>query len=180
MNYSYSGFYDPIFERSYTMYKKIYGKEYMIEILDTEENEEIPGIMDRWIKKGQGFLLVFSINDYESFERIKRIYDKILRTKQSKICPILLVGNKLDLENERVVSYSEAKELADSWRVEYYEVSSRNGSNCQIILEKIIEEIIDLPPHPYPPFRPPFFLICISLCFSICYYSCCCFLCISR
>ena len=73
MNYSYSGFYDPIFERSYTMYKKIYGKEYMIEILDTVENEEIPEIMDRWIKKGQGFLLVFSINDYESFERIYMI-----------------------------------------------------------------------------------------------------------
>ena len=81
--------------------------------------------MEEWIKFGQGILLVFSINDYESFEKIKRIYDKILKINKNKKPPMLLVGNKLDLENERVVSYSEAKELAESWGVEYCEISSK-------------------------------------------------------
>ena len=112
-------------------------------------------MIEEWIKFGQGILLVFSINDYESFEKIKRTYDNIVRIKQNQNCPILLIGNKIDLENERVVSYSEAKELAESWRIEYCEVSTRNDFDCQKILENIIKKIIDsqrdiISPNPIP------------------------------
>ena len=169
MNYSYSGFYDPIFERSYTMYKKIYGKEYMIKILDTVDNEEISEIMDIWIKNGQGFLLVFSINDYESFEFLKDIYKIILKFKNYRNCPILLVGNKLDLKNERVVPYSEAKELADSWGIEYCEISTRNDSDCQKILEKIIKKYNAIQKEKSQYKGPP---LCCILCLYFCLCGC--------
>ena len=133
--------------------------------------------MELWIKFGQGILLVFSINDYESFEKIKRTYDNIVRIKQNQNCPILLIGNKIDLENERVVSYSEAKELAESWRIEYCEVSTRNDFNYQKILENILKKFIDnqrdiIRPNPVPICC----LFCAYLCYNIWYYLCCCFL----
>ena len=89
---------------------------------------------------------------------------------------MLLVGNKLDLENERVVSYSEAKELAESWGVEYCEISSKNGFDCQKIIEKITKKVIGIE-RVYPPSPPGIFITCAFICYTIWYYPCCCFLC---
>ena len=75
--------------------------------------------MDMWISFGEGFLLVFAINDKESFNLLKGKHDRVLKGKHGAKCPILLVGNKQDLENERQVSYAEAKQQADAWGIEY-------------------------------------------------------------
>ena len=56
--------------------------------------------MDMWISFGEGFLLVFAINDAESFELLKGIHDRVLKGKHGIKCPILLVGNKQDLEKK--------------------------------------------------------------------------------
>ena len=144
----------------------------MIDILDAQYVEEYQFLMDEWINFGQGFLLVFSINDYESFESIKEIYNKILRYKKKEKCPILLIGNKLDLKNERVVPYSEAKELADSWEIEYCEISTRNDFDCQKILEKIIKKynIIQKENQPYKgnPWMCCLVLLYFGLCCCLC------------
>ena len=47
--------------------------------------------MDFWISFGEGFLLVFAINDEKSFNTLKYKRDKIIRIKIVKVCPILLV-----------------------------------------------------------------------------------------
>lgn len=131
-------------------------------------------MLDVWINFGQAFLLVFSINDYESFESLKAIYKRILRGKMYEKCPIFLVGNKKDLENERVVPYSEAKELADSCKIEYYEVSTRNEFDFQKILEKIIKKYIIIKKEkekeniPYNGNSWMCFFACIYFCFCCC------------
>ena len=95
----------------------------MIEFIDTKYDENYLTFMDLSLNTGQGLLLVFSINDYESFEFLKEIYKRIRSTKIEN-CPILLWGNKRDFEKERLVPYSEAKELANSWKIEYCEIST--------------------------------------------------------
>ena len=45
-------------------------------------------------------------------------------------CPIILVGNKQDLAHNREVSYDDAKQLADSWNIEYIETSVNTNFNC--------------------------------------------------
>ena len=77
-------------------------------------------MMDMWISFGDGFLLLFAINDIESFEALKGKYNRIMKQKHNEKVPVVLVGNKIDLENERRVLYQEAKELANSWGAEYF------------------------------------------------------------
>ncbi len=77
-----------------------------------------------WINFGEGFLLVYAINDKESFEVLEKKRDRILKLKKGSQCPIVLVGNKCDLERDRVVPESEAKELAKSWGAAYVETSA--------------------------------------------------------
>ena len=98
--------------------------------------------MDMWISFGEGFLLVFAINDKESFNLIKSKHDRILKGKHGVKCPILLVGNKQDLENERQVLYEEAKDLADSWEISYIETSAKTNFNCKEAFEILAKDII--------------------------------------
>ena len=94
-----------------------------------------------WVSFGEGFLLVFAINDKFSFDILKNRRERILKTKHKDYGPMILVGNKQDLDNERNVSYEEAKQLADSWGIEYIETSAKTNYNCKEAFEKLIIEI---------------------------------------
>ena len=77
----------------------------------------------------------------ESFNYLKLKKDKILKGKKGNFVPMILVGNKQDLSNERIISYEEAKQLADSWGVEYIETSVKNNYNCNEVFQKLIVKI---------------------------------------
>ena len=100
--------------------------------------------MDMWISFGEGFLLVFAINAKESFELIKANRYRVLKGKHGVKfpIPILLVGNKQDLENEREVTYDEAKREAEQWGTEYIETSAINNFNCKEAFEKLAQKIL--------------------------------------
>jgi GTPase SAR1 family protein len=99
-------------------------------------------MIDMWISFGEGFLLVFAINDAESFEKVKGKRDRILKGKHGIKCPIILVGNKHDLENERKVAFDDAKKLADSWGAEYIETSAKTNFNCKEAFERLSQKIL--------------------------------------
>ena len=85
---------DPTIEDRYKSSIKFENQEYEVEILDTAGEEDYQNMMDMWISFGEGFLLVFAINDEESFELLKGKRDRVLKGKHQTKCPILLVGNK--------------------------------------------------------------------------------------
>ena len=95
-----------------------------------------------WISFADGFLLVFTIDNRESFECLKTKREVILKSKNKKKFPMILVGNNQELEKERKVSYNEAKDLADSWEIEYLEASAKTKYNVKEVFEKLIQEII--------------------------------------
>ena len=121
---------------------KINGHDYEVEILDTAGEEDYQNMIDMWISFGEGFLLVFAINDKESFNLLKGKHDRVLKGKHGIKCPILLVGNKQDLENERQVTYAEAKDQADLWGIEYIETSAKTDFNCKEAFEKLATKIV--------------------------------------
>ena len=82
---------------------------------------------EQYMRTGEGFLLVFSITDKNSFDEISSFHQQILRVKDKHVAPViaawnkcsgrdafpmLLVGNKSDLESERQVATADAKALA--------------------------------------------------------------------
>jgi small GTP-binding protein len=95
-----------------------------LEILDTAGQDDYQGMLDMWINFADGILLVFAVNDRESFDALERKRDRIIKTKTGKPCSIVIVGNKCDLQNERQVDETTAKNLADSWNAGYIETSA--------------------------------------------------------
>lgn len=73
-------------------------------MLDTAGQEEYSAMREQYMRTGEGFLLVYSINSRQSFEEVKTFQQQILRVKDRDYFPMILVGNKCDLEAERQVS----------------------------------------------------------------------------
>ena len=96
-----------------------------------------------WISMGDGFILLFAINDEESFKALQMKYEKIIKEKKGK-CPMILVGNKQDLEYDRKVGYREAKTQADLWGIEYIETSVKTNYNVDEAFENLAKSIIQM------------------------------------
>ena len=74
-----------------------------MDILDTAGQEEFSAMREQYMRSGEGFLLVFSLSDRRSFEDAARFHKEILRVKDRDEFPVMLVGNKADLDSQRVV-----------------------------------------------------------------------------
>lgn len=78
------------------------------------------------MKTGQGFLLVFSITSQSSLSELSELREQIIRIKDDENVPIVIVGNKSDLEEDRAVSRAKAFGISQSWgNAPYYETSAR-------------------------------------------------------
>ena len=142
INYNAPTEHDPTIEDRYKSNTNIDGTLYEVEILDTAGEDDYQNMMDMWISFGEGFLLVFAINDKESFEVIKSKKERVIKGKHNPNVPMLLVGNKQDLASERQVQYKEAKDVADSWNIEYIETSAKTNFNCKEAFERLAKKIV--------------------------------------
>jgi Ras-related protein Rap-1B len=96
-----------------------------------------------YIKTGRGFLLVFSITSPSSLSELQELRSQILRIKGNTSVPIVLVGNKSDLEEDRAVSRGRAFQVSQQWgRVPYYETSARHRANVEEVFKDLCRQII--------------------------------------
>merc|ERR1711862_618033 len=104
--------YDPTIEDSYRKQVEVDGQQCMLEILDTAGTEQFTAMRDLYMKNGQGFVLVYSITAQSTFGDLAELREQILRVKDTDDVPMVLVGNKCDLEDERVVGKDQGLNLA--------------------------------------------------------------------
>ena len=133
--------YDPTIEDFYRKEIDLDGSPAVIEILDTAGTEQFASVRELYIKNGQGFLLVYSIINAQSFIDVQPLRDQITRVKDRLDPPIVLVGNKYDLAAERSVTTSDGESLAHEWRVPFFETSAKTGHNVQDMFQEIVRQI---------------------------------------
>ena len=104
--------YDPTIEDSYRKQVEVDGQQSMLEILDTAGTEQFTAMRDLYMKNGQGFVLVYSITAQSTFNDLTDLREQILRVKDAEDIPMVLVGNKCDLEDERVVGKDQGMSMA--------------------------------------------------------------------
>jgi GTPase KRas protein len=133
--------YDPTIEDSYRKQMMIDGETALLDILDTAGQEEFSSMQDQWMRDGKGFLLVYNITSRPTFEEVSNLYEKILRTKDTDKVPVVLVGNKCDLVNERQVKLEEGKALADKWHCPFFETSAKKKYNSEVCFVELVREV---------------------------------------
>lgn len=115
----------------------------VLEILDTAGTEQFTAMRELYMKSGQGFLLVFSITSMSSLEELDDLREQLVNLKDDPNVPIVLVGNKSDLEQDRQVSRADAFAVSQNWgNVPYYEASARRRANVNEVFVDVCRQII--------------------------------------
>jgi GTPase SAR1 family protein len=89
------------------------------------------------MKTGQGFLLVFSITSNSSLGELAQLREEIIRIKDDENVPIVIVGNKADLEDQRAVPRARAFSISQQWGAPYYEASARTRRMLNTLLNHL-------------------------------------------
>ncbi|CAF1659705.1 unnamed protein product, partial [Adineta ricciae] len=117
--------YDPTIEDSYIQHVEVDRQVCVLDVLDTAGQEEFSALREQYMRKGDGFLIVYSVIDPNSFKNTRQFYNQILRVKDRKSYPMILVANKIDLVHLRKVSEEEGRELAAELQIPYIETSAK-------------------------------------------------------
>ncbi|KAJ8938880.1 hypothetical protein NQ318_016084 [Aromia moschata] len=118
--------YDPTIEDSYLQHVEVDGQWCLLDVLDTAGQEEFSAMREQYMRKGDGFLLVYSVTDKNSYENITHFHTQILRVKDRDTYPMLLVANKVDLVHLRKVTEEQGRDLAHKLGIPYIETSAKD------------------------------------------------------
>ena len=114
------------------------GETINIKFWDTAGQERYKSLALNIIRQCQGIILVYAINYKYSFTKIKDWIEGIDKYIDRKFTPLILIGNKIDLEDERDVSKEEGLNLAESLNVKFFETSAITKENIDEAFQEII------------------------------------------
>ncbi|KYQ90381.1 Rab GTPase [Tieghemostelium lacteum] len=101
-----------------------------LQIWDTAGQERFRTITSSYYRGAQGIILVYDCTDQDSFNNVKQWMGEIERYACDSVNK-LLVGNKTDLKNEKVVDTNQAKSFAESMGIPFIETSAKNATNVE-------------------------------------------------
>ena len=111
---------------------EIEGKKIKLQIWDTAGEERFRTITTSYYKGAHAILIVFDITEKDSFEHVKNWVADIDKFAKQGVLRIL-VGNKCDLEKQRIISKEEANELAEKLGIKYIETSAKDTINIETL-----------------------------------------------
>ena len=115
-------------------------KIYRIQIWDTAGQENFRSITRAYYKNSVCALVVYDITNRDSFNNISNWVEDC-KNQSPKTIFMVLVGNKSDLNDKRVISVDEGRELAEKYNMIFFETSAKTGENVDLIFFKSAEEI---------------------------------------
>ena len=114
-----------------------------IHIWDTAGNEAFGPIISTYYRGVAGAFILFDLTNRNSFQKISFWINEIKEKGDNPDMPLVLVGNKLDLESKRVITTEEAQIIAKHYDMQYFEVSAKTGENVHNAFEALIKEIYE-------------------------------------
>lgn len=117
-------------------------KRMKLQIWDTAGQERYRTITTAYYRGAMGFILMYDVTNEESFNSVQDWVTQI-KTYSWDNAQVILVGNKSDMEAERVVTYDRGKQLADQLGLEFFETSAKENINVKNVFERLVDIICD-------------------------------------
>lgn len=119
----------------------IHDQDVRLILYDTAGQEKFRSLIPMYIREAQIILLIYDVTNKESFDSMPRWFSQVLDVKNNEAV-FALIGNKIDLEGERKVSFEEGKRFADEKNLIFQEVSAKSGENFEQLFNGQIFEAI--------------------------------------
>ena len=116
------------------------GKVFRIQIWDTAGQENFRSITRAYYKNSVCAIVAYDITNRTSFENVQEWIDEV-KSQTPKEILLVLVGNKIDLESERIVSFDEGKKLSEDNDMLFFETSAKNGNGINEVFLNSCREI---------------------------------------
>ncbi|KAK6179076.1 hypothetical protein SNE40_011516 [Patella caerulea] len=124
--------YEPTVEESYKYVAKMSdGVFKSVDILDTAGCDDFPVMRKLRIKRGDAFVIVYSVDDMNSFINIKSYYEQISQEKGTTVVPIILVGNKMDTTSRQVSTEMATRLAKEDLKCFHLETSAKCNLNVE-------------------------------------------------
>ncbi len=119
------------------------GKVIKVQLWDTAGQDKYRTIAKNYYKGSHGILLLYDITKISSFENIREWIQDI-RQEVSPKSIIFLIGNKIDLTDQRKISKEQGEELAEEFKIPFFEASAKSGENVDEVFKALYEKIIEV------------------------------------
>ena len=141
MYHRFLDYHDPTIEDSYQKQARIDGEPALLDILDTAGQSEFNTMREQYMRKGEGFILCYSVTDRRSYDEVLTYKKLINQVRCRDDIPVILVANKCDLHEKRKVTPDEGVALSQQLKCPFYETSAITRQYVDDIFLSLIREI---------------------------------------
>nr|CAD7570976.1 unnamed protein product [Timema californicum] len=134
-------YHDPTIEDAYQQQAVIDGEASQLDILDTAGQVEFTAMRDQYMRCGEGFMICYSVTDRHSFQEAVEYRKLINKVRASEDIPLVLIGNKFDLQQQRKVTPEEGRALAAQFGCPFYETSAALRHYVDDAFHTLVREI---------------------------------------
>ncbi|KAM4047735.1 EF-hand calcium-binding domain-containing protein 4B-like isoform 2-T2 [Anomaloglossus baeobatrachus] len=115
-------------------------KQYALQLWDTAGQERFYSITEQFFRKADGMVIMYDVTSRETFTAVSRWLNCIQEKVMDDII-ILLLGNKIDCDAERQVTFDDGKNLAEEHKLLFTECSAASGKNITESLIQIVRSL---------------------------------------
>ena len=118
-------------------------KEVTTKIWDTAGQEKFQAVFKSHYQKADGIILIYSVEERETYDKIQEWMNSIKNSSRRETV-IFLVSNKNDLpEDKKIVKSEEGREIAQSFQIPFYEITSKSYDQVSKVVHDIVKEVIN-------------------------------------
>ena len=121
---------------------EIDSKKIKMQIWDTAGQERFKNIIASYYRGAHGILLLYDVTDKDSYKNLSNWLIEIEKNASKNVLKVL-IGNKSDLEDKRLVSYNQGKEFADTYGLKFIETSAKKNLNVNEAFETLGRELMN-------------------------------------
>ncbi|XP_065063877.1 ras-related protein Rab-27A-like isoform X2 [Rhopilema esculentum] len=114
-----------------------------LQLWDTAGQERFRSLTAAFFRDAMGFLLMFDLTNEESFVNVRSWLSQLQTHAYSEDPMIVLIGNKADLVDQRRVDEEDARALADSLGLKYFETSAATGTNVEFAIDSLLDLVME-------------------------------------
>lgn len=142
VQHNFIDYHDPTIEDAYQQRTVIDLEPCLLDILDTAGQVEFTAMREQYMRCGEGFIICYSITDRHSFNEAVEYRSLITKVRASEDVPVILVANKVDLEQTmRSVQTAEGEALAEKFACPFYETSAAHRRHVDDVFHTLVREI---------------------------------------